>query len=189
MTTTSSLPLLTITPGALASVLVSCWSEYPNAAYGLLAERDGHLLRVLMQTTTAASARSAACAAELPDDRVHAARSRAGEPLHVAASFHAHLDGPAAPTPCDLDRLATRPDRAAIIVSLQDIDAPDIRAWTITDGQPHELQLELVSLTAIDTPCHDERAVAQPGSRKPGGDPPRRRASVTRGCGSVTTGS
>lgn len=161
---TSSLPLLTITPGALASVLVSCWGEYPNAAYGLLAERDGHLLRVLMQAT-AASARSAACAAELPDDRVHAGRSRAGAPLHVGASFHAHLDRPAAPTPFDLERLATRPLRPAIIVGLQDIDAPDIRAWTITDGQPHQLQLELVRPEVIDTSGRGERAGAQPGSR------------------------
>jgi proteasome lid subunit RPN8/RPN11 len=183
---TSSLPLLTITPGALASVLVSCWGEYPNVAYGLLAERDGHLLRVLMQAT-AASARPVACAAELPDDRAPAARSRGGERLDVGASFHAHLDGPAAPTPCDLDRLATRPVRPAIIVGLQDIDAPDIRAWTITGGQPPSCKSSSSARRSSTRPSWRMSRCSTRLACKPGGDPPRRRSSVTRGCGSVTT--
>lgn len=130
---------LAITPGALGSLLVACWGEYPQAAHGVLAAAGkGHIVRVLMHATAAVSA-TTSCTSRIDTERIQAALQRARRPLHVAATFHTHLDGPAMPT-ADGSHCLTASE-PTIIVGLQDLDEPDVRAWSLDAGNPQELRL------------------------------------------------
>lgn len=129
----SETPAVTITPGALGSILVACWGEYPHAAHGLLAADGDHIVGVLMHATAAAPA-TTTCTSKIGDQRAAAALERARRPLRIAATFHTHLDGPAIPTGVDLARVTDPSSLPMLLVSLEDLDEPDVRAWTLDDG-------------------------------------------------------
>lgn len=140
----SETPPVTITPGALGSIFVACWGEYPHAAHGLLAAEGEHIVRVLIHATAAAPA-TTACTSKIDDQRADAALDRARRPLRLAATFHTHLNGPAVPTRDDLDRLPDPSSAPMLIVSLEDLDEPDVRAWTLDDGRPRERALHVAT--------------------------------------------
>ena len=64
----------------------------------------------------------------------------AGETLW--AICHSHPRSPARPSASDI-ALAAYPDTLYLICSLQDPDAPSVRAWRIRDGQATEVPLRL----------------------------------------------
>jgi proteasome lid subunit RPN8/RPN11 len=62
----------------------------------------------------------------------------AGEEL--AAIYHSHTKSPAVPSPTDVN-LASYPDAVYVIVSIADPGAPEVRGFSIRDGQVAEVDL------------------------------------------------
>jgi proteasome lid subunit RPN8/RPN11 len=56
--------------------------------------------------------------------------------------FHSHVASPAEPSPTDLE-LAFYPGSLYLICSLSDPTRPVVRAWTLDDGGPAEVTLEI----------------------------------------------
>lgn len=73
---------------------------------------------------------------------LHAMREIEDDELHLVI-YHSHSHTQAYPSATDI-RLAAYPDATYAIVTLQDRDAPDIRAFSITDGEVTERPVELV---------------------------------------------
>lgn len=73
---------------------------------------------------------------------LHAMREIEDDELHLVI-YHSHSHTQAYPSATDI-RLAAYPDATYAIVTLQDRDAPDIRAFHITDGEVTERPVELV---------------------------------------------
>lgn len=73
---------------------------------------------------------------------LHAMREIEDDELHLVI-YHSHSHTQAYPSATDI-RLAAYPDATYAIVTLQDRDAPDIRAFRITDGEVTERPVELV---------------------------------------------
>ncbi len=54
--------------------------------------------------------------------------------------FHSHVRSPAEPSPTDIG-LAFYPEALYLIASLEEMDAPDVRAWRIVGGDVTEVPL------------------------------------------------
>lgn len=61
----------------------------------------------------------------------------------ILAIYHSHTHTPAYPSQTDV-QLAAYPDAAYILVSLQNPEQPDVRAYSILDGAISELPIEIV---------------------------------------------
>jgi len=55
---------------------------------------------------------------------------------------HSHVDSPALPSPTDARLAADYPDSLHLICSLA-TEMPEVRAWSIRDGQPAEVPLSI----------------------------------------------
>jgi proteasome lid subunit RPN8/RPN11 len=62
----------------------------------------------------------------------------------IVAIYHSHPTGPARPSVTDID-LAFWPEAWYLIVSLDDPERPDLRAFRIVDGAVSEARIELVA--------------------------------------------
>jgi [CysO sulfur-carrier protein]-S-L-cysteine hydrolase len=130
---------LRLTPETLEELLRNARSEYPNEACGVLGGSGGRVERVYALPNAARSqVRYEADPARLLDALLDIER-RGWEPTPLGI-YHSHPRSEAQPSPTDV-REATYPDSIYVIVSLQDFDAPDVRAFRILDGQVSEVEL------------------------------------------------
>jgi len=60
----------------------------------------------------------------------------------MAAIYHSHPESPARPSREDI-RLALTPNVCHLIISLQDKDAPVVRAFRISEGSVHPVQITI----------------------------------------------
>jgi proteasome lid subunit RPN8/RPN11 len=63
--------------------------------------------------------------------------------LNLVAIYHSHPETPARPSQSDI-RLAYDPEPYYLLISLQQRDKPDVRAYRIVDGKVHEEVIETV---------------------------------------------
>jgi proteasome lid subunit RPN8/RPN11 len=62
----------------------------------------------------------------------------------VVAIYHSHPQGDAIPSERDIAE-ATWPYVVYIIVGLEDVNAPDVRAWIISQGNMYPVELDILS--------------------------------------------
>ena len=130
-------------PSAIRDALVThARTDYPNEACGLIvgdraAAEGGRALRFEPTRNAAASPyRYSIDSADLL--RITLATDDADEVIWGIC--HSHVRSPARPSPTDVG-LAFYPDALYLIVSLGDMDEPDVRAWRIVEGTVHEVSL------------------------------------------------
>ena len=112
--------------------------DAPNECCGMVASRDGEAVRVYRATNAAASPlRYEIDGAE--QYRIQMDIDNAG--LDLGAIYHSHTRTEPYPSQTDVN-LAFYPDALYIIVGLAQPD-PDVRAFTIRDGQIIEAELEV----------------------------------------------
>ena len=103
---------------------------YPHEACGLFGGNESFVKTFYPMTNVAASG-----TVYLLDSReqleVMQAMDDAGEEL--IGIYHSHVASEAFPSPTDIKQ-AFYPDSAYVIVSLEDLDKPDMKAFTIVDG-------------------------------------------------------
>lgn len=138
-------------PAALARQLVAhAAAEFPNECCGMIAGREGAALRVLRATNVASmdgTPSQSGAGKGSPFMYVIDPREQmrmmdeiddAGEDL--LAIYHSHTRSAAYPSRTDVE-LAFYPDTLYLIVSLQDRDAPDIRAFHLYRDAPEGEQI------------------------------------------------
>jgi [CysO sulfur-carrier protein]-S-L-cysteine hydrolase len=111
-------------------------TEAPNECCGMIAARDGQAVRVHPALNAAASplryeidgAEQYRIQMEIDDDD-----------LDLGAIYHSHTRSEPVPSQTDIN-LAFYPDAVYVIVGLADAE-PDVRAFTIRDGQVAEAEL------------------------------------------------
>jgi proteasome lid subunit RPN8/RPN11 len=127
-----------ILPRELAEELVAhARSEAPNECCGMLAGRDGVAVRVHRARNTEASPFMYVMD-PLEQMRIMDDIDDAGHDL--LAIYHSHTRSAAYPSRTDVE-LAFYPETPYMIVSLQDRDAPVIRAFRITRTAPEGAQI------------------------------------------------
>lgn len=109
------------------------WSDHPFEVCGLLGVRpDGGLVHFPIPNAE----RSMTYYVMDPKALLRAMREIEDEGYGLAI-YHSHTHTEAYPSATDI-RLAAYPDATYLIVTLQDRDAPDIRAFSIVDGEVTE---------------------------------------------------
>jgi [CysO sulfur-carrier protein]-S-L-cysteine hydrolase len=109
------------------------WSDFPYEVCGLLGIRpDGSIAHYPVDNAE----RSMTYYVMEPKQLLRAMREIEDEGWGLAI-YHSHTHSQAYPSETD-KRLAAYPEATYLIVTLQDRDAPDIRAFTIIDGEVTE---------------------------------------------------
>lgn len=113
-------------------------AEAPNECCGMIASRDGEAVRVYPATNVAASPlRYEIDGAE--QYRIQMEIEDSG--LDLGAIYHSHTRTEPYPSQTDIN-LAFYPDAVYVIVGLAG-EPPDVRAFTIRDGEVREAELEV----------------------------------------------
>lgn len=106
----------------------------PDECCGILASKDGKIVKHYRMTN---SERSPFRYSMDSKELFHAYRDIEDSGCNLAVIYHSHTHSPAYPSATDV-RLATWPEASYVLISLMDKEAPDIRAYTIVDGQVTE---------------------------------------------------
>jgi proteasome lid subunit RPN8/RPN11 len=114
-------------------------AEAPNECCGMIATRDGEAVTVYAAENAAASPPYAYEIDSADLYRIQMAIDDAG--LDLGAIYHSHPRSEPVPSQTDIN-LAFYPDTVYIIIGLKGGE-PDVRAFTIRDGQVTEAELVL----------------------------------------------
>ena len=136
---------VTVPRGLVDEMLDHCLAERPNEACGILAAKDGVVVKVFpMKNVEASPVRYRFD--DMEQMRVEDAIDAAG--LQLTGVYHSHTRTPAYPSPTDVRRAAY--DVAYVIVSLARAE-PSIRAfriekdnWFEPEGEIEELPVEIL---------------------------------------------
>jgi [CysO sulfur-carrier protein]-S-L-cysteine hydrolase len=119
-------------------------SEHPNEACGLIAGHNhngvGEAVQVFPMTN---AERSPVIYRMEPAEQLRVFNQIDAAGLDLVGIYHSHTRSPAYPSSTDVS-LAYYPEAVYLIVSLRDMDKPDLRGFRITDGKVTEIDLELV---------------------------------------------
>ena len=113
--------------------------EHPNEACGLIAGADSTASRLFPMTN---AERSPVIYRMDPAEQLRVFNEIDSAGLDLVAIYHSHTRSPAYPSSTDVN-LAYYPEAVYLIVSLRDVDNPDLRSFRITDGKVTEVELDL----------------------------------------------
>lgn len=132
---------LLLAPGLIEEMIAHAAAHYPEEACGLLGGSGCHATRLHPVENMLHSP----VAYEMePLQQVRAMLDIEAEGQELVAIYHSHPGGLARPSVTDVAQ-AYYPDSAQIIVSLADRKRPDVRAFTIRDGQVRTIRLATAS--------------------------------------------
>jgi proteasome lid subunit RPN8/RPN11 len=127
-----------IAPELYEQLIEHAQAEAPNECCGMIGARDGEAVRVYRATNAAASPlRYEIDGAE--QLRIYNEIEEAG--LELGAIYHSHTRTEPYPSQTDIS-LAFYPDSLYVIVGVAGSE-PDVRAFSIRDGQVGESELEV----------------------------------------------
>jgi [CysO sulfur-carrier protein]-S-L-cysteine hydrolase len=113
-------------------------AEAPNECCGMIASRDGEAVRVYQARNAAASPLKY----ELdPAEQLRIQNEIDEAALDLGAIYHSHTRSEPYPSQTDIN-LAFYPQSLYVIVGLAS-EPPDVRAFTIRDGQVQEAELQV----------------------------------------------
>ncbi|MDP2947953.1 MAG: M67 family metallopeptidase, partial [Chloroflexota bacterium] len=110
-----------------------CRRAYPKEACGLLAGQNGQVAKVFPLTNVEHNPVGCAWRAD-SRQQFQAFQEIEREGWQLLAIYHSHPHSPAFPSPNDV-KSALYPDALYLIVSLLDVERPDVRAFRIRDGR------------------------------------------------------
>ena len=128
-----------ITRPLLDEMVAHAEAEAPNECCGMIASRDGQAVAVHRAVNKAASALRYEIDG-LEQYRIQMEIEDAG--LDLGAIYHSHTRSAPYPSQTDIN-LAFYPEALYVIVGLHEGD-PDVKAYTIRDGQVAEVELDVV---------------------------------------------
>jgi [CysO sulfur-carrier protein]-S-L-cysteine hydrolase len=120
----------------LDDVIAHARADAPNECVGMIASRDGEAVAVHRARNAAASPLRYEIEGR-EQYRIQTAIEDAG--LDLWAIYHSHTRSDPLPSQTDIN-LAFYPDSLYVIVGVKGPE-PDVRAWTIVDGQVGEAEL------------------------------------------------
>jgi [CysO sulfur-carrier protein]-S-L-cysteine hydrolase len=113
--------------------------EMPNECCGIVATADGAVVKVFRATNAEASPVRYSLD---PGEQLRISKEIDDSGWELGAIYHSHTRSKAYPSQTDVN-LAFYPDALYLIVSLEDADAPDLRAFRIVSDQIEEADLAI----------------------------------------------
>jgi [CysO sulfur-carrier protein]-S-L-cysteine hydrolase len=121
------------------AIIEQARSEHPNEACGLLGGTNGEATRLFQMAN---AERSPVIYRMEPAEQLRVFNEIDEEGLDLVGIYHSHTRSPAYPSSTDVS-LAYYPEAVYLIVSLADMEKPDLRGFRIQDGKVTEIDLEL----------------------------------------------
>lgn len=137
------MPELIIPKHILDRMVAHCKAAYPLEACGILAGRDNQVTRVYEMTNTEASPVSYFMDS---NEQFQAMKEIRNTGTEMLAIYHSHPNSPAVPSQKDVS-LAFYAESAYVIVSLADMDRPEIKAYLISEGCISEIAIGISNKT------------------------------------------
>jgi len=128
-------------------IIAHCQARYPKEACGILAGVGGTVERVFPMTNVDDSPISYAFD---PKEQLRVQKAMAEGKLDLLAIYHSHTATAAYPSPVDVARASEpgvallMPDVRYVLVSLKDLKQPDIKNYTIRDGQVRAEEIQFI---------------------------------------------
>ncbi|MBI3975779.1 MAG: M67 family metallopeptidase [Armatimonadetes bacterium] len=121
---------LALSPEQHREIVAHAREEFPNECCGLLAGREGQVLRVYRGR----NADESPYTYRLDDRQLFQFLKEMDEAgLDIVGIYHSHTASPAAPSRTDIAR-AFYPEAVYVIISLADREHPVVRGFRIVDG-------------------------------------------------------
>jgi [CysO sulfur-carrier protein]-S-L-cysteine hydrolase len=114
--------------------------DLPNECCGMVGGRDGEATRVVRVENAAASPLRYEMDPQAQYDALKAIED-AGEEL--VAIYHSHTRSAAYPSQTDVNEAVMWPEQVYVIVSLQDEDSPDVKAFDLADLKIADVDLDV----------------------------------------------
>jgi [CysO sulfur-carrier protein]-S-L-cysteine hydrolase len=112
--------------------------DLPNECCGMLGGRDGEATRVIRVENAAASPLRFEMDPQGQYDALKEIEADGGELLAI---YHSHTKSAAYPSQTDVNQAVNWPDAIYVIVSLQDAEAPDVKAYWLKDLEIADAEL------------------------------------------------
>ena len=113
-------------------------AELPNECCGIVAAQDGSAVKVYRATNAAASPMRYEIG---PEDLIRIWNDISDNGWTLEAIYHSHTRSAAYPSQTDINLAANWPHAIYLIVSLENDDEPDLRAFRIVDERVEEIDL------------------------------------------------
>ena len=114
--------------------------DLPNECCGLIGGRDGEATAVIRVANAAATP----LRYEMdPQEQYNALKAIEDEGGELLAIYHSHTKSAAYPSQTDVNQAVMWPEQVYVIVSLQDADAPDVKAYLLQDLKIADAELEI----------------------------------------------
>jgi len=114
--------------------------DLPNECCGMIGGRDGEAARVVRVQNAAASPLRYEMDPQGQYDALKAIED-AGEEL--IGIYHSHTRSAAYPSQTDVNEARMWPEQAYVIVSLEDEEAPDVKAYDLADLKIADVELDV----------------------------------------------
>jgi len=114
--------------------------DLPNECCGMIGGRDGEATRVVRVENAAASPLRYEMDPQGQYDALKAIED-AGEDL--VAIYHSHTRSAAYPSQTDVNEAVMWPEQVYVIVSLQEEDAPDVKAFDLAEMKIADVDLDV----------------------------------------------
>ncbi|MDR0613426.1 MAG: M67 family metallopeptidase [Dysgonamonadaceae bacterium] len=132
--------MIHISQHIIDSIIAHAWNELPDEACGLLA---GNGDRVVKQYPLTNIDHSSEHFSFDPKEQFAVLREARKQGLQIVANYHSHPETPARPSEEDI-RLAFDPNIVYFILSLQDVENPVIKAFSIREGTVEPLKIIII---------------------------------------------
>ena len=129
-----------IAQGLIDEMVAHAREDLPNECCGLIGGRDGEATVVHRVENSAASPLRYEMDPKAQYD-AYTAIEDAG--LELLAIYHSHTKSAAYPSQTDVNQAVAWPDQVYVIVSLQEPDAPDVKAYLLKDMKIEEVELDV----------------------------------------------
>ena len=115
-------------------------SEYPKEACGILAGVEGKISKVYKMVSTSESPET--CYFMKPEEQLKVFKEMRQSGTEMLGIYHSHPQSFAYPSQRDCE-MAFYPEADYVIISLKDINNPEVRAFKIIEGKINEERIEV----------------------------------------------
>jgi [CysO sulfur-carrier protein]-S-L-cysteine hydrolase len=115
-------------------------ADLPNECCGMIGGRDGEATRVVRVENAAASP----LRYEMdPQGQFDALKEIEDEGDELIGIYHSHTRSAAYPSQTDVNEAVMWPEQVYVIVSLEDEEAPDVKAYDLADLKISDVELDV----------------------------------------------
>lgn len=130
--------MLKINKPQVEEIIEHAKASLPREACGILAGKDNKVKRIYKMTNVSEIPEKRYLMN--PEEQFKVMKEMRNLGLEMLAIYHSHTGTEAYPSERDLE-LAFYPEVAHVIISLQNIDSPEVKAFKIVDGKVSEEEI------------------------------------------------